>query len=551
MENSKTAGLSIFYRILIAFLGVVVILGTVLTTTFYVSSKRSMLANAEETIAQQFETIQYEFDDELTKQLTRDLSLLAINPILDELMMSTERESILVTKKVEKLFQQFTKQMDSYQRISFIDYLGNEKVIFDQTGSSISHRNVHGGKLFEKIQAGTSGSLHFEGPFTHEAGDVGFSIGINKADPDIGEFGGAIIIDYNLEGYIRYLDNFTIFGENPVWMFSPQGNVLKQPISGGASLNPRKFFPKTFHNETNLLKPSGGILIWQDMYVVSDEPLARVAISIPSSILLRDVKSTLRFFVLAFIVSLIPILVISFYLSKYLTQPIIRLARAANRLAKGDLSTKVDVKTTGEVQLLVDNFNAMAEDLDKTTVSKEYVDNIIGSMGEALIVTAIDGEILRSNETATELTGLLEEEIKGRGIATLILEDSSDYGTIIDNIISTGSVSKVEKTLVTKSGDRIPIIFSASIMHDHTGSAEGIVCIVQDISDLRSALDHIQTLRGLLPICSSCKKIRHDDGLWEQVEAYLSTRTDAEFTHSYCPECAETMYEEINRHKKA
>jgi GAF domain-containing protein len=54
---------------------------------------------------------------------------------------------------------------------------------------------------------------------------------------------------------------------------------------------------------------------------------------------------------------------------------------------------------------------------------------------------------------------------------------------------------------------------------------------------LAESLEHVKTLRGLLPICAWCKRIRDDRGYWEQVEAYLHANTDAEFTHGICPEC--------------
>lgn len=57
---------------------------------------------------------------------------------------------------------------------------------------------------------------------------------------------------------------------------------------------------------------------------------------------------------------------------------------------------------------------------------------------------------------------------------------------------------------------------------------------------LSEALERVQTLKGMLPICAWCKKIRDDKGYWTQVEAYVATRSSAEFTHSICPSCADT-----------
>jgi phosphoserine phosphatase RsbU/P len=58
----------------------------------------------------------------------------------------------------------------------------------------------------------------------------------------------------------------------------------------------------------------------------------------------------------------------------------------------------------------------------------------------------------------------------------------------------------------------------------------------------QKALSEIKTLRGILPICSSCKKIRDDEGYWTQIEAYIQERSLAEFTHSLCLDCAKELY---------
>ena len=62
------------------------------------------------------------------------------------------------------------------------------------------------------------------------------------------------------------------------------------------------------------------------------------------------------------------------------------------------------------------------------------------------------------------------------------------------------------------------------------------------ILELKRAAEDINTLSGILPICSSCKKIRDDQGYWEQVEAYVSRHTDAQFSHGICPDCMSKLY---------
>ncbi len=62
------------------------------------------------------------------------------------------------------------------------------------------------------------------------------------------------------------------------------------------------------------------------------------------------------------------------------------------------------------------------------------------------------------------------------------------------------------------------------------------------MAELQLALEQIKTLRGIIPICASCKKIRDDQGYWNQVEVYVRDHTEAEFTHGICPECIKKLY---------
>jgi hypothetical protein len=64
------------------------------------------------------------------------------------------------------------------------------------------------------------------------------------------------------------------------------------------------------------------------------------------------------------------------------------------------------------------------------------------------------------------------------------------------------------------------------------------------IAELKDALGQVTTLKGMLPICASCKKIRNDKGYWEQVEVYIRDRSEAEFSHAICPDCSVRLYPE-------
>jgi hypothetical protein len=69
------------------------------------------------------------------------------------------------------------------------------------------------------------------------------------------------------------------------------------------------------------------------------------------------------------------------------------------------------------------------------------------------------------------------------------------------------------------------------------------------IVKLEKSLEEVKVLSGLIPICSSCKKVRDDNGYWSQIESYISSRSTAQFSHSICPDCAKRIYPELFERK--
>ena len=72
----------------------------------------------------------------------------------------------------------------------------------------------------------------------------------------------------------------------------------------------------------------------------------------------------------------------------------------------------------------------------------------------------------------------------------------------------------------------------------------------QAIQERERALDDVKVLRGLLPMCASCKRIRDDQGYWTQIERYIRDHSEAEFNHSLCPECVKKLYPEYIKRRK-
>lgn len=185
---------------------------------------------------------------------------------------------------------------------------------------------------------------------------------------------------------------------------------------------------------------------------------------------------------------------------------------------------------------------------------------IVESSEDAIIGTSLDGTIITWNEGAERMYGYSASEAIGHTTRFLLppaaLEEPiENYRKIIDG----RKVDRQESTRVCKDGLTIPVSIALSPIKDGTGNIVGISAIERDITlrkqeegerllliqELSRSLANVKTLRGLLPICASCKKIRDDQGYWNQIEAYVSEHTQAEFTHGICPECQSHLHAEL------
>ena len=97
-------------------------------------------------------------------------------------------------------------------------------------------------------------------------------------------------------------------------------------------------------------------------------------------------------------------------------------------------------------------------------------------------------------------------------------------------------------------------IFSFRRWREQIGEHSELIKLITEkeklIVELQDASEKINILRGFLPICSYCKKIRNDEGYWEQVENYISEHSEAQFSHGICPTCAKKHYSELLSEKE-
>ena len=190
-----------------------------------------------------------------------------------------------------------------------------------------------------------------------------------------------------------------------------------------------------------------------------------------------------------------------------------------------------------------------------------YLAAIVKSSDDAIIGKNLDGTILSWNAGAEAMYGYTADEIIGRPCSLLIPPYRPEELPVFYEQIKRGDqIKRYETVRIRKDRVAIDVSLTLSAIRDNSGKIIGVSAIERDISarkreeaervklidELTIALAGIKTLRGLLPICASCKRIRDDRGYWEKVESYISKHSEAEFTHGICPDCLHHLYPEYS-----
>jgi PAS domain S-box-containing protein len=196
--------------------------------------------------------------------------------------------------------------------------------------------------------------------------------------------------------------------------------------------------------------------------------------------------------------------------------------------------------------------------LDALRREHSLASSILDGLGEPVVVITPDFRARLINRAAREMLDYKEEPLlcsrcfhQGKNC-----REEEQCPLVI--VRSTGRPVTVVHEHDMPGGAKKFFEIVASPFLDEDGSFFGIIESLRDITErrkledererligeLRDALAHIKTLKGLIPICAWCKKIRDDRGYWKAVEEYIKERTGADFTHGICPDCLKKSYGE-------
>lgn len=192
------------------------------------------------------------------------------------------------------------------------------------------------------------------------------------------------------------------------------------------------------------------------------------------------------------------------------------------------------------------------------TVLKERYATILEGIQEAYFEVDLKGNLTLFNDSLCESLGYPRDELMGMSYRDFMPPDTAqEIFELFNKIYRTGkTVRKYGYEVIRKDKKRGYHELFACLISDPNGEPFGFRGIAHEVTerklaeeererllkDLQSALAEVKRLSGLLPICAHCKKIRDDKGYWNAIEDYIRNHSDAEFSHSICPDCAKKLY---------
>jgi PAS domain S-box-containing protein len=203
-------------------------------------------------------------------------------------------------------------------------------------------------------------------------------------------------------------------------------------------------------------------------------------------------------------------------------------------------------------------------ELERLRISEKHYRLLLDESMDPTFSFYPDGTYRYVNNAFAQGVGKTSDKIIGRKIWDIFKKDEADKRfAIVKKVFSNGNTEEIEVRVPLPSGDTYYITTVKPIFNE-TGEVETVICTSKNITKrkltedalkgehdrLLEAIEKIKTLSGLLPICSSCKKIRDDKGYWNQIETYIHAHSDAKFSHGLCPECADKMYGDQDWYKK-
>ena len=197
---------------------------------------------------------------------------------------------------------------------------------------------------------------------------------------------------------------------------------------------------------------------------------------------------------------------LSFWVARRMIRPIRQLSKFASIIGGGKYDFEISTKRKDEIGDLLDAFGQMGKDLQRTTVSKEYVENIINTMTDSLTVVNPSGVISGVNQAICDLLGYGENELVDKPFEFLFPDSMNNKSaSLLDRLKNGHTITGMDVLFETVQGKQIPVNFSGTVLAAKNGKMTGIVCVAQDITERLEAQKQLEEAKEAAESASQAK----------------------------------------------
>lgn len=228
--------------------------------------------------------------------------------------------------------------------------------------------------------------------------------------------------------------------------------------------------------------------------------------------LIVDIDRSNMVLIIGVLLGVFSVIFIVVFLSKSLTAPLIRLSKAMDKVATGDLNYRVPLFLDKDIDGLAVSFNKMAQDLQvsenkKAVENMKYIENIFNSMNDMLMVVSLNKVIETVNFSICNMLGYEIKEFLGQPVEAVLGKELKFQEEIIDKL----PIKNVEKFYILKNGEKLPVLFSASAMYNGGDNFNEVVFVAQDLRGIKEAEEALSNNYALQKIMNSVLKFSLQD----------------------------------------
>ncbi len=412
----------------------------------------------------------------LARDKAEDLSLMVktYEDVLKNITYAEEFSGYLKYYRDEALLAHFNRYKNIFPVLSFINEDGHEELKMINGSEADTLKDYSREPFFKKLKPDRV--FIMPAGFSEELHEMVIRMFLLKRHYFGNRFMGILMAELPVKKIItptirpiKLSNAYIVITDERGHVIFRKKNVLKRPFEnielGGLSPNVKR------------IKLNG-----KDILVCAQkiEDVGFYVLSVlPYSAFIREPKRLIYLSSMLTLVFLLFFLLVVLRASERITSPLVRLVEATERIAQGRFNEHIELKVPAseEIGQLVSSFNRMVDELDRTVISKDYVEGIIESMTDALIITDEEGIILHINREAQRLTGYQRDELLSRSIDNLFKEKppGEEFFYNVSNERITA-----EETLVTKHMREVPVFVGVSSLGD-----EEMLFMIKDISPLK------------------------------------------------------------------